>query len=127
MVEQDSLEKQQLSVQKKQLAERRGRQAERFVMRTYMLAGYWPVARRLRTKAGELDLVMRRGKTLIGIEVKYRRDFMAETALPSVRQQMRLRTALQSIWVYYESMGFQSVYLDIVVLGRWGRFRRYRL
>ena len=52
---------------------------------------------------------------------------MAETALPSVRQQMRLRTALQSIWVYYETMGFQSVYLDIVVLGRWGRFRRYRL
>ena len=81
MVEQDSLEKQQLSVQKKQLAERRGRQAERVVMCTYMLAGYWPVARRLRTKAGELDLVMRRGKTLIGIEVKYRRDFMAETAL----------------------------------------------
>lgn len=70
---------------------------------------------------------MRRGKTLIGIEVKYRRDFMAEIALPSVWQQMRLRTALQSIWVYYEPMGFQSVYLDIVVLGRWGRFRRYRL
>ena len=127
MVEQDSLEKQQLSVQKKQLAERRGRQAERVVMCAYMLAGYWPVARRLRKKAGELDLVMRRGKTLIGIEVKYRRDFMAEIALPSVRQQMRLRTALQSIWVYYESMGFQSVYLDIVVLGRWSRFRRYRL
>ena len=93
----------------------------------YMLAGYWPVARRLSTKAGELDLVMQRNKTLIGIEVKYRRDYMAETALPSVRQKMRLRTALQSIWVYYESMGFQSVFLDIVVLGRWGRFRRYRL
>ena len=96
-------------------------------MCAYMQAGYWPVARRLRTKAGELDLVKRRGKTLIGIEVKYRRDFMAEIALPSVRQQMRLRTALQSIWVYYEAMGFQSVYLDIVVLGRWGRFKRYRL
>ena len=127
MVKQDSLEKQQLSVQKKQLAERRGRQAERVVMCVYMLAGYWPVARRLRTKAGELDLVMRRGKTLNGIEVKYRRDYMAETALPSVRQKMRLRTALQSIWVYYESMEFQSIFLDIVVLGRWGRFRRYRL
>ena len=96
-------------------------------MCAYMLAGYWPVARRLSTKAGELDLVMQRNKTLIGIEVKYRRDYMAETALPSVRQKMRLRTALQSIWVYYEPMGFQSVYLDIGVLGRWGRFRRYRL
>lgn len=39
MVEQDSLEKQQLSVQKKQLAERRGRQAERFVMCAYMCQG----------------------------------------------------------------------------------------
>ena len=124
MVEQDSLEKQQLSVQKKQLAERRGRQAERVVMCAYMLAGYWPVARRLRTKAGELDLVMRRGKTLIGIEVKYKRNYMAETALPSVHQQMGLRTALQSIWVCYEYMGFQSVFVDILVLGR---FRRYRL
>ena len=116
-----------LPIQKKQQAELRGRQAEWVVMCAYMLAGFWPVARRLRTKAGELDMVMRRGKTLIGIEVKYRTDYLAETALPSPRQQTRLRAALQSIWVYYESIGFQSVYLDIVVLGRWGRFRRYRL
>ena len=81
MVKQDSLEKQHLSVQKNSWQNGADWQAERFVMCAYMLGGYWPVARRLRTKAGELDLVMRRGKTLIGIEVKYRRDFMAETAL----------------------------------------------
>ena len=116
MVEQDSLEKQQLSVQKKQLAERRGRQAERVVMCAYMLAGYWPVARRLRTKAGELDLVMRRGKTLIGIEVKYRRDFMAEIALPSVRQKCSLE---QLCRVSGSIMNLWDFSLSILILLFW--------
>jgi|GEM_PF-763456 len=115
------------SVQKRKLAEKQGRRAEIIVMCSYMECGYWPVARRLRTAFGEIDLVMRRGKTLIAIEVKYRREYLAETALPSMRQQHRLLRALQSIWPYYAENGCTNVHLDIVVLGKWGRYRRFRL
>lgn len=116
-----------LSAKNRKKAEIRGRGAEIWVMCVYILCGYWPIARRLRTRAGEIDLLMRRGKTLIAIKVKYRADHLAETALPSHHQRRRVIRALHSIWPYYAQIGFQTIHLDIVVLGKWGKYRRFRL
>lgn len=57
---------------KRQQAEKRGRQAERLAGWWLRLKGWQIVGRRLRTPAGEVDLVARRGSMLAFVEVKAR-------------------------------------------------------
>lgn len=50
----------------------RGHGAERLAMLALMLKGYRPLARRYGGVGGEIDLIMRRGTTVVFIEVKAR-------------------------------------------------------
>lgn len=53
-------------------AEKRGRRSE-FIAAVFLMAkGYRLLARRFRTPVGEIDLVMRRGRTIVFVEVKQR-------------------------------------------------------
>jgi len=52
--------------------ESRGRRAEWIAALFLVAKGYRILARRARTKAGEIDLVMRKGDTLVFVEVKAR-------------------------------------------------------
>jgi putative endonuclease len=54
-----------------------------------MCKGYRILARRYKTPAGEVDLVARRGRALVFVEVKARRDL--STALECVTPAMRGR------------------------------------
>ena len=56
-----------------QAAERAGRRAEFLTKFLYHLAGYSCIAARQKTPFGELDLVMRRRKKILVLEVKCRR------------------------------------------------------
>ncbi|MCX5494868.1 YraN family protein [Kaistia dalseonensis] len=58
----------------RQSAERRGRFAETIASLFLNLKGYRLVARRFKTPVGEIDLIMRRGGTLVFVEVKQRRS-----------------------------------------------------
>lgn len=53
-------------------AEKRGRRAENWAALFLQLKGYRILARRYKTKSGEIDLIARRGKTIAMIEVKQR-------------------------------------------------------
>lgn len=56
----------------------------------YMMGkGYWPLKWRYKTKVGEIDLIMRRGQTLVFIEVKQRGTL--DDALSAVTPTMRQR------------------------------------
>lgn len=55
-------------------AHRRGRRAERVAIFWLREKGYRIVARNLRLPQGEIDVVARRGRVLVFIEVKYRAD-----------------------------------------------------
>jgi putative endonuclease len=57
----------------------------------YRLRGYQVVARNVRTRAGELDLIVRRGNTLAFVEVKTRHSLAAGHGYDAVNQQKRLR------------------------------------
>jgi putative endonuclease len=46
--------------------------AERRALAALMLKGWWPLARRYGGKGGEIDLICRRGRTIIFVEVKAR-------------------------------------------------------
>src|SRR5262245_17616551 len=79
-------------------AERRGRRAESFAAWFLRLKGYRVLARRYKTPAGEIDLVMKRGRTIVFVEVKQRPDEVAglEAVTPAARQRIA-RAA--SLWV----------------------------
>jgi putative endonuclease len=57
----------------------------------YRVRGYQVVARNVRTRVGEIDLIVRRGKTLAFVEVKTRQSLAAGHGYDAVTQQKRLR------------------------------------
>ena len=86
----------------RQAAERAGRRAEIAAWLYYSIKGYYCLGRRVRTPFGEFDLVMKRGRRLAFVEVKFgtnrnmNNDFgIFEERLPSYRQRHRItRSAL---------------------------------
>ncbi len=73
----------------RQQAYRIGHWAEMFAALFYMFKGYRVLRRRYKTKSGEVDLILRRGQTLVFAEVKYRKDLVS--AREAVRPQGRRR------------------------------------
>ncbi len=57
---------------RRSLARLAGVDAERLALLLLVAKGYWPLARDYRGHRGEIDLVMRRGRTIVAVEVKSR-------------------------------------------------------
>lgn len=92
----------------------------------YRLKGYRLIGRRIRNSAGELDIVMRRGAVLVGIEVKYRhKGTPQEQAVPSARQLARIKRALILQQSRMPASQDDDLRLDIVIWSGWFRMRRY--
>lgn len=67
----------------------RGKGAERRAMFALMLKGFRPVATNVGGVGGEIDLIMRRGRTVIFVEVKTRETLMAGLeAIGSAKQRL---------------------------------------
>jgi putative endonuclease len=66
-----------------------GLRAEAFAALLLRLKGYRILARRYKTRVGEIDLIARRGRTIAFVEVKARRSLAA--ALESLTPAMRAR------------------------------------
>ena len=78
----------------RQQAERSGRRAERLAAWWLRLKGWRILAVRARTPVGEIDLIARRGHTLVFVEVKARAsDEAADWAL----DEWRLRRVAQAV------------------------------
>jgi putative endonuclease len=71
-------------------AERRGRRAEELAVWLLRLKGYRLLARRYKTGVGEIDLIVRRGRTVAFVEVKSRltMDEASEAATPAGRRRI---------------------------------------
>jgi putative endonuclease len=74
-------------------AEQRGRQGEDVAAEALAARGYKILARRLRTEAGEIDLIVANYRRLIFVEVKARASFAEAAYAVSARQQGRLLAA----------------------------------
>jgi putative endonuclease len=90
-----------------------------------LIADGWTIhARRLRTKAGEVDAVAEKAGILSIIEVKSR-PTLAEAAIAlTVRQQSRLIGACEIILAEHPEWGMNGVRFDILVVDPVGRVRR---
>ena len=61
----------------------------------YLLGrGYMPCAWRYKTPVGEIDLIVRRGKTIVFVEVKYRADAQQALYALQPRQAGRMQRAV---------------------------------
>ena len=109
--------------QARRQAWRRGLSAEDKAAWLLRFKGYRILARRWRCPAGEIDLIARRGKLLIFVEVKARQapSLAAEAIGP--RQQERLRRAAESYLALLSSTKDCMLRFDCVLLapGRWPR------
>jgi len=74
---------------------RRGEQAEDQAEKFLLGKGFTTVARNYRCKAGEIDLIMEDGNTLVMVEVRYRKNDTYGSALESItsRKQARIIAA----------------------------------
>ncbi len=64
-----------------------GYKSERYAMIWLMLRGYRPVCRNFTVKGGEIDLVMKKGKFLVFVEVKARRNGGLVSPMEAVTHQ----------------------------------------
>lgn len=72
----------------------RGHRAEQLAQAYLLLKGYRPIARRYKTPVGEIDLICRRGRTVIFVEVKGRtRHADAAHAIHAENQSRVVRAA----------------------------------
>ncbi|HUB96670.1 MAG TPA: YraN family protein [Stellaceae bacterium] len=76
-------------------AHRRGHLAEWLCLWHLRCKGYRVLARRYRVPVGEIDLIVRRGRVLVAVEVKARADWDAAAASIQGRQRRRIARALE--------------------------------
>src|SRR5438874_11026857 len=77
-----------------------GRLGERRAAWFYRLRGYAIVARNVRSRGGEIDLVVRRGRTLVFVEVKTRQSVVAGAGYDAVDPRKQLQVVrLASQWL----------------------------
>ena len=105
----------------KQRALRAGARAEWMAAWRLRLAGYRILARRYRCKAGEIDLVARRGRLVAFVEVKHRGDAGSAAAAIDTRQQQRIARAAAAFMAQHRRHAECDMRFDamLVTPGRW--------
>ena len=104
-------------------AERKGHWSEWLAAAALILKGYRPLARRYRTRLGEIDLIVRKRDLVAFVEVKARKD--EQSAVDAVtRTAARRIAAAGDLWLSRRPDAAKlSVRYDIVAVipGRWPR------
>ena len=103
-------------------AERRGRRGETLAAWYLRLKGWRIVARRVKTPRGEVDLVVRRGRTVAFIEVKWRARG-AELGLAVDAYRLRRVAAAAEAIAPRHVRANEDMRIDVLLLapGRWPR------
>ena len=86
--------------------------------------GFAILGRRVRTKAGEIDVIAERDGLLVFVEVKCRADLAAAAAALGARQQARLIAAGEVLLGENPGWGRAGVRFDVLIVDRAGRIRR---
>ncbi|MDG4899205.1 MAG: YraN family protein [Mesorhizobium sp.] len=100
-------------------AYRRGHRGEWLAALALMLKGYRILARRHRTKLGEIDLIARRGDLVLFVEVKARRTLMEAMEAIAHASERRIEGAAD-LWLSRQpDYGRLSVRFDMVAVLPW--------
>ena len=105
-------------------AQARGVAAEEAACAALGADGWAILARRLRTPAGEIDLVAERRGLLAFIEVKARPDLAGAAGALGPRQRARLLAAAEIALAAHPGWGAAGIRFDVLLVDGAGRVRR---
>lgn len=103
---------------KRRRAESWGRRAEDIAGWWLLLKGYRILAKRVRTPFGEVDLVIRKGSTLVFVEVKARLAAAEAAAAITPVTQRRVLRASNALLARY-GRDCEAVRIDAVLVSPW--------
>jgi putative endonuclease len=83
------------------------------------LTGFRVLARRFATPVGEIDLIARRGRLLIFVEVKRRADLAAAGEALQPRQQQRIARAAEVFLQRRPALRGLECRFDVVAVAPW--------
>lgn len=107
------------------VSHRLGHRSEWVAALWLMARGYQILGFRLKTRAGEIDILARRGRVLAVVEVKRRATLEAALAALGADQYDRLVSAGRSVLRQRPSLAGHLLRIDMVALAP-GRFPRHR-
>ncbi len=98
-----------------------GRRAERLVRLHFLLRGYRILAANVRAGGNELDVLARRGGTVVVCEVKARRGARFGDPLEAVgpEKQRRIRRAAEAYLARRPELAGLEVRLEVAAVRRW--------
>jgi putative endonuclease len=108
-----------MSTAQRRRAERSGRLAEGLSAWWLTLRGYRVLDRRVRSPAGEIDIVARRGRTLAVVEVKARRDWEGAAQSVTLRQRRRIGRAAAAYLARNPGLDGLEVRFDVMLVVPW--------
>jgi putative endonuclease len=111
-------------IRRGEVAQRRGLATEAAACAALGRDGWTVLGRRLRTEAGEVDVVAERDGLLAIVEVKSRPTLAGAAAALSARQRGRLIAAAEILLAAHPGWGPAGVRFDVVVVDAAGRVRR---
>ncbi|MBT3398912.1 MAG: YraN family protein [Rhodospirillaceae bacterium] len=101
---------------RRQAAERRGHRAEQHAALLLRLKGFRVLARRYRCRVGEIDIVARRARLLVAVEVKARADFDAAAHAIDRRQRTRIIRATDHFLAANPSYSDYQIRFDAILV-----------
>jgi len=115
--------KRESDIDKRRAALRRGRLAESLAVWWLRLKGYQILGRDLRLGVGEIDILARRGRLLVAIEVKHRSDLLTAGEAIDRRSRERIARALSRWLAQHPDLADLDLRFDAVLMvpGRWPR------
>lgn len=102
----------------RQKAEGWGRWAEALAALYLLCKGYRILARRFRSRLGEVDLVVRRGKVLAFVEVKARANAKLGLEAVGERQRRRIEQGAQLYLAAHPAAADLEIRFDLIVVPR---------
>jgi putative endonuclease len=103
----------------RQVAFRLGLSAETRAAALLLAKGFRIVARRWRSPVGEIDLIVRRGRLLVFVEVKARHHFDDAAEAVTVRQQRRIAAAAAAWLASHADDRDRDLRFDAVLVAPW--------
>jgi putative endonuclease len=100
-------------------AYRRGHAGERLAALRLLLAGYRILARRYRTKLGEIDLIARRGDVIAFVEVKRRDELITGLEAVTPQARIRIRRAAEVYIRRNPALAERVLRFDVMVVTPW--------
>ena len=100
--------------------------AEYFAIIILFFKGYKILARRYKTKYGEIDIITKKGKSIIAVEVKARKNGLLTTEYVSKKQLERIKNALNFFVYKNEKYIDFNINIEIIVFNGNFRFRHFK-